>query len=103
MHCALMGGKIITSAEYSQRLRSMKPAVYMWERKIDIPADDPRLRPNFDAIATAYDMPLDPKYQDLMTATSPITGKRASMGHKMFPGDKYSASDAATPIFSLET
>jgi len=70
---------MITSAEYLKRLQSMKPTVYMRGKKIDIPVDDPQLRPNFDAIAIAYDMPLEPKYQDLMTVISPITNKRVNL------------------------
>jgi len=31
-----------------------------------------------------------------------IIGKRVKMGHKVFPGDKYSSGDGARPLFSLE-
>ena len=31
-----------------------------------------------------------------------IIGKRVKMGHKVFPGDKYSSGDAASPLFSVE-
>jgi hypothetical protein len=33
-------------------------------------------------------------------ATMDIIGKRVSMGHEVFPGDKYSAGDAARPLFN---
>lgn len=36
-------------------------------------------------------------------ATMKLIGKRVKMGHKVFPGDKYSAGDAARPLFSFET
>ena len=36
-------------------------------------------------------------------ATLEIMGKRVKMEHKVFPGDKYSAGDGASPLFSLET
>ena len=36
-------------------------------------------------------------------ATLEIIGKRVKMEHKVFPGDKYSAGDGASPLFSLET
>ncbi len=35
-------------------------------------------------------------------ATLEIIGKRVKMEHKVFPGDKYSAGDGASPLFSLE-
>jgi len=35
--------------------------------------------------------------------TMEVIGKRVKMGHKVFPGDKYSAGDAARPLFSFET
>ena len=31
-----------------------------------------------------------------------LIGKRVKMGHKVFPGDKYSAGDGARPLFSFE-
>ena len=34
-------------------------------------------------------------------ATMEIIGKRVNMGHKVFPGDKYSAGDGARPLFSF--
>jgi len=32
-----------------------------------------------------------------------LIGKRVKMGHKIFPGDKYSAGDGARPLFSFES
>ncbi len=41
---------------------------------------------------------------DPTTATmEELIGKRVKMGHEVFPGDKYSAGDAARPVFSFET
>ena len=36
-------------------------------------------------------------------ATMELIGKRVKMGHKVFPGDKYSAGEGARPLFSFET
>lgn len=30
-----------------------------------------------------------------------LISKRVKLGHKVFPGDKYSAGDAARPLFSF--
>jgi len=40
---------------------------------------------------------------DPSNANMELIGKRVKMGHKVFPGDKYSAGDGASPLFSLET
>ncbi len=40
---------------------------------------------------------------DPRQATMELIGKRVTMGHKVFPGDNYSAGDAARPVFSLQT
>jgi len=39
---------------------------------------------------------------DPSKATIELIGKRVKMGYKVFPGDKYSAGDAASPLFSFE-
>ena len=40
---------------------------------------------------------------DPSEATMELIGKRVKMGHKVFPGDKYSAGDGARPLFGFET
>jgi len=32
-----------------------------------------------------------------------LIGKRVKLGHKVFPGDRYSAGDGARPLFSFES
>ena len=39
---------------------------------------------------------------DPSKVTMDLIGKRVKMGHKGFPGDKYSAGDGARPVFSFE-
>lgn len=39
---------------------------------------------------------IDPK-----EASMELIGRRVRMGHKVFPGDKYSAGEGARPLFSL--
>ena len=38
---------------------------------------------------------------DPTQASMELIGKRVNMGHKVFPGDKYSAGEGARPLFSL--
>ena len=69
---------MITSAEFLKRRRANSPNVYMYGNKIDVPVDHPQLHTTFKAVGVAYDMALEPEYQDLMTIVSPITGKRVN-------------------------
>jgi uncharacterized OB-fold protein len=50
--------------------------------------DGPWVMGNLDGI--------DPK-----EASMELIGKKVTMGHKVFPGDKYSAGEGARPLFSL--
>lgn len=50
--------------------------------------DGPWVMGNLDGI--------DPK-----EASMELVGKKVTMGHKVFPGDKYSAGEGARPLFSL--
>lgn len=50
--------------------------------------DGPWIMGNLDGI--------DPK-----EASMELIGKKVRMGHKVFPGDKYSAGEGARPLFSL--
>ena len=40
---------------------------------------------------------------DPSKVTMELIGKRVKLGHKVFPGDKYSAGDMARPLFSFES
>lgn len=38
---------------------------------------------------------------DPRTISMNLIGRRVKLGHKVYPGDKYSAGDAARPVFSF--
>lgn len=38
---------------------------------------------------------------DPTQATMELIGRKVKMGHKVFPGDKYSAGESARPLFTL--
>jgi len=40
---------------------------------------------------------------DPSQVTMELISRRVKMGHKVFPGDRYSGGDAARPLFSFET
>ncbi len=67
----MMNGK-----EYIESLRKYKPTVYFMGKKIENIADEPMFRPHIHAAAMTYELAHDPKYEDVMTAISHITGKK---------------------------
>ena len=62
--------------EYRESLRKLKRDVYAFGDKIDNVADHPLTRPHVNAAAMTYDLAHDPRYQDLTTATSHLSGRR---------------------------
>ena len=62
--------------EYIESLRKYKPTVYFMGKKIESVADSPILAPHVNAAAMTYELAHDPKYEDVMTATSHLTGEK---------------------------
>ncbi len=67
----MMNGK-----EYIDSLRKLKPTVYFMGRRIESVADDPVTAPHVNAAAMTYELAHDPRYEDVMTATSHLTGEK---------------------------
>jgi len=65
-----------TAAEYEASLRELNLNVYQFGKKVKNVVDDPIIRPSMNAVAATYDCAHKPEYEDLMTATSHITGKK---------------------------
>ena len=65
-----------TPQEYIDSLRRLNLVVYQFGRRIENVVDDPIIRPSLNAVALTYSLALIPQYEDLMTATSHITGKK---------------------------
>jgi 4-hydroxybutyryl-CoA dehydratase / vinylacetyl-CoA-Delta-isomerase len=65
-----------TAAEYVESLRQLKLNVYMFGERVDNPVDHPVIRPSLNSVAMTYELPADPRYEELMTVTSSLTGKR---------------------------
>lgn len=62
-----------TVQQYFDKLRSMRPNVYMGGQIV--PRDDPRFLNAANTIVTTMECGLDPQYADLMTAKSHLTGE----------------------------
>ena len=65
---------MMTAEQYEESLRGLKLVVYMFGKKLDNVVDDPIIRPSMLAVAKTYDLAHRPEHEDIMTATSHITG-----------------------------
>ena len=63
-----------TFEQYVERLRKMKPNVYLHGKKVDRTGD--YLSGGLYVMKQTYDCAHDPKYEDLCTATSHLTGEK---------------------------
>ena len=68
-------GKLMNAKEYEESLRKLKLKVYMFGKRIENVVDDPIIRPSMNAVAATYEFAHRPEYQDILTATSHLTGK----------------------------
>ena len=69
---------LMTGEQYIESIRKLNMQVYMFGKKIENPVDDPILRPSLNSVRMTYDLAQKPEYQDLMTATSNLTGERVN-------------------------
>ena len=67
---------MMTGEQYVESIRSMKTEIYMFGEKINSAADSPILRPSLNSVKATYDLAEKPEYEDLMTVTSHLTGKK---------------------------
>lgn len=65
-----------TKEQYIESLRQLHPIVYCNGEKIESVVDHPMTRPHVNSAAMTYDLAFDPEYEDLMTTTSHLTGKK---------------------------
>jgi 4-hydroxybutyryl-CoA dehydratase/vinylacetyl-CoA-Delta-isomerase len=68
--------KLKTASEYVESMRKSDKEVYMLGERIKDPAEFPFLKPTLNSIALTYELAQDPKYADLMTAVSHLTGEK---------------------------
>ena len=65
-----------TGEQYIESMRKLNLQVYMFGKKVECPVDDPILRPSLNSVRMTYDLAQMPEYEDLMTTTSHLTGKK---------------------------
>jgi 4-hydroxybutyryl-CoA dehydratase/vinylacetyl-CoA-Delta-isomerase len=67
---------MMTQEQYIESLRKLKFNLWMFGKKVENPVDDPIIRPSLNSFAMTYKLAEDPQYEDLMTATSHLTGHK---------------------------
>lgn len=67
---------LMTGEQYVESIRKLKLNIYMLGEKIENPVDDPILRPSLNSVKMTYDLAQMSEYEDLMTATSCLTGEK---------------------------
>lgn len=65
-----------TGQQYEDSLRQMNFKVYLQGELVECPVDHPIIRPSMNSVKMTYELAEDPQYEDLMTATSHLTGKK---------------------------
>lgn len=65
-----------TGREYVESLRERRIQVHLFGEKLENPVDHPIIKPSINSVAMTYDAANDPKYEDLTTATSHLTGEK---------------------------
>lgn len=67
---------LMTGEQYVESIANLKMEIYLFGKKIDNPVNDPILRPSLNSVRATYDLAQMPEYEDLMTATSHLTGEK---------------------------
>ncbi len=67
---------MMTRDEYEQSLRALNLEVYLLGEKLENTVDHPMIRPSMNSVAQTYALAELPEHEDLMTATSSLTGEK---------------------------
>ena len=65
-----------TGAQYMESLKQLKTKVYFEGKLLDTVVGHPLIQPHINSAALTYDMAFDPVFEDLVTVTSHLTGKK---------------------------
>lgn len=67
-----------TPEEYKESLRKMRPNIYKFGELIEDVTEHPFTKRTVEGHARIFEASMKPDYQDLLTTTSSLTGKRIS-------------------------
>lgn len=65
-----------TREEYIESLKAMELQVYLLGEKVEEPTEHPVIVPSLNSVAMTYELAQQPEYEELMTATSNLTGEK---------------------------
>lgn len=65
-----------TAQQYEESLRKLSFKVYLQGELVENPVDHPIIRPSMNSVKATYELAEDPQYEELMTATSHLTGEK---------------------------
>ena len=66
---------MMTKEQYIASLRELHLNLYRFGERVENVVDDPIVRPSLNSFAATYELAEDPQYEDLMCATSSLTGR----------------------------
>lgn len=67
---------MMTAKQYVDSLKKLNMQVYVLGEKVETPTEHPIIRPSLNSVVMTYALAQNPEYQDLMTATSNLTGEK---------------------------
>ena len=69
---------LMTGKEYEESLKKMKMRIFLFGKELETAVGNPILQPSINSIKATYDLAQMPEYEDLMTATSNLTGEKVN-------------------------
>src|SRR4051794_20284354 len=72
---AASSARLMSSSDFRESLRRLRPTVYVDGQLIDSVADAPVLQPGINALGVTYDYARKPEMAPLMTALQTATGR----------------------------
>jgi 4-hydroxybutyryl-CoA dehydratase / vinylacetyl-CoA-Delta-isomerase len=67
---------MMTGSRYEESLRRLDLKVYLFGERVQNVVDHPLIRPSMNAVALTYDLAHRPEHEEIMTATSHLSGRR---------------------------
>jgi len=79
---------MMTPEQYEESLEKLNLSVYMFGKKITDIGADPIIRPSRNAVAKTYEMAQRPEHEEVMTATSHLSGKKINRFTHIFQNSR---------------